>query len=162
MMMWQLPTPAEQELWSAVVAGVRALHQKDHGQFQMSVDRLLRLPHAWAQQVLRDTAGLLVEELDPDGWDRWSRLAAQVDHSEDWLPTVDRKLLAALLPGGRRTPVTDLPGEPERTRHRLLLIAQLADVAQLGVGAFVDVALASNERAGGTRAAAVPHCRTGR
>ncbi|MET8351513.1 MULTISPECIES: hypothetical protein [unclassified Micromonospora] len=141
--MWQLPTPAEQELWNAVVAGVRAANQKDHAQFQTSIDRLLRLPHAWAHQVLRDTAGLLAEKLDPDGWDRWS-------------------LLAVLLPGGHRPPVTDLPGEPEHTRHRLLLIAQLADAAQVGVGAFVDVALGKNKRAGGTLAVSVPHCRTGR
>ncbi|WP_406080233.1 hypothetical protein [Micromonospora sp. NBC_00858] len=160
--MWQLPTPAEQELWNAVVAGVRAANRTDHGQFQTSAGRLLRLPHAWAHQVLRDTAGLLVEELDPDGRDQWPRLEAQVDHSEAWLPRVDRKLLAALLPDGHRPPATDVPDEPEHTQHRLLLIALLADAAQVSVGAFVDVALANNRRADGTLAGSVPHCRVGR
>ncbi|SIM71386.1 hypothetical protein [Micromonospora cremea] len=160
--MWQPPTPAEQELWNAVVAGVRAANQTDRGQFQASVDRLLRLPHAWAHQVLKDTAGLLAEELEPGGRDQWPRLAAQIDHSETWLPRVDRELLAALLPGGHRPPFTDVPGEPEHTEHRLLLIAQLADAAQVSVGAFVDVALADIKRAEATLAGSIPHCRIGR
>ncbi|SCF11979.1 hypothetical protein GA0070607_5767 [Micromonospora coriariae] len=141
--MWQPPTPAEQELWNAVVAGVRAVNQMDHGRFRASVVRLLRLPNAWTHEVLRDTAELLVDELDPDG-------------------KVDRRLLAALLPDGHRPPVADVPGEPALTRHGLLLIAQLADAAQVNVGAFVDVALAMNRRAEGTVAASVPHCRIGR
>ncbi|MET7669374.1 hypothetical protein [Micromonospora luteifusca] len=126
--MWQLPTPAEQELWNAVVAGVRAANQKDHGQFQSCVDRLVRLPHAWAHQVLRDTAGLLAEEQDPDEWDQRPRLATQLDYSVGLL---------------------------------LLLIAQLADAAQVGVGAFLDVALANAKRPGGSLASPVSHCRIG-
>ncbi|MEU5906687.1 hypothetical protein [Micromonospora sp. NPDC047527] len=128
--MWQVPTPAEQELWNAVVAGVRAANQKDHAQFRTCVDRLLRLPHAWVHQVLRDTAGLLADELGPDGWDQGPRLAAQIDHSED-------------------------------CSHRLLLIAQLADAAQVGVGAFVDAALAHTRRPRRNLAGSVPHGRTG-
>ncbi|MBM0227054.1 MULTISPECIES: hypothetical protein [Micromonospora] len=160
--MWNPPTPAEQELWNAVVAGVRAADQADRAGFENAIGRLSRLPQPWARQVLRDTAALLAEELDPEGRDPWPLLAAQVDRSAAWLPEVDRALLAAVIPGGDRPPAADVLGEPEHTRCRLLLIAHLADAAQVGVGAFVDVALAGNSRRPGrTMSAAVPHCRLG-
>ncbi|WP_130336147.1 hypothetical protein [Micromonospora kangleipakensis] len=162
--MWNPPTPAEQELWNAVVAGVRAVDRADRKGFENAIDRLSRLPHPWAHQVLKDTAGLLADELDPDGPDPWPLLAAHVDRSAHWLPQVNRGLLAALLPGGHRPPAADVPGgEPENTRCRLLLIAHMAKAARVGVGAFLDVALASNGRgAGRSLSGSVPHCRTGR
>ncbi|WP_406044685.1 hypothetical protein OG799_09585 [Micromonospora sp. NBC_00898] len=162
MVMWNPPTPAEQELWNAVVAGVRAAGRADPAGFETAIDRLSRLPQPWAHQVLKDTAGLLAEELDPDGRYPWHLLAAQVERFAPWSLGVDRALLAALLPGAHRPPAVDLPGEPEHTRCRLLLIAHLAEAAQAGVGAFVDVALAGNSsRTPARLSGAVPHCRLG-
>ena len=163
MVMSHPPTPAEQELWNAVVAGVRAAQQTDPAGFETAVGRLLRMPRPWAHRVLKDTAGLLAEELDPDGRDSWPLLAAQVDHSAVWSPELDRRLPAALLSVGHAASVGEVSGEAENTRSRLLLIAYLADAAQVGVGAFVDVALASNgRRAGRPSPGSVPHCRVGR
>ncbi|GAA4566448.1 hypothetical protein GCM10023176_16580 [Micromonospora coerulea] len=159
MVMWHPPTPAEQELWNAVVAAVRTANQTDHAGFEAAVGRLSRLPQPWAHQVLKDTAGLLADELDPDGRDPGPLLAAQLDHRPVWLSKLDRKF----LPGGHHASPGDLPGEAENIRCRLLLIAHLADAAQVGVGAFLDVALASNSsRTGRPPAGSVPHCRTGR
>ncbi|MEH0844192.1 hypothetical protein V6U81_17530 [Micromonospora sp. CPCC 205711] len=160
--MWHPPTAVEKELWDAVVAGVRAVDQADRRGLETAVNRLLRLPPGWTHGVLGDTAGLLVEELVPDAHDLWPLLAAQVDRTETWLPEVDGRLLAVLLPGRRLPPATDVPGEPGNIRHRLLLIAYLADAAQVRVGAFVDVALAgASRRASRPLARSVPHSRVG-
>ncbi|WP_250797343.1 hypothetical protein [Micromonospora phytophila] len=161
--MWHPPTSAEQELWNAVVAGVRAVDHSDGAGFETAVDRLLRLPPDWTHQVLRDTAGLLVEELAPDVLGRWPLPAAQADDIEAWLPKLDRKLLAALLSGHHRPPAAGVPGDPQNIRHGLLLIACLADAAQVGVGAFVDVALAADSRRPVRRpSGSVPQARLGR
>ncbi|MFR9780565.1 hypothetical protein ACL02O_31515 [Micromonospora sp. MS34] len=161
--MWRPPTPVEQELWNAVVAGVRAANQADREAFQAAVRRLSRLPHPWTPHVLHDTAELLVEEWDPDGRYPWPLLAAQLDHVTGWLPEVQPRLLATLLTGGGPPPSAGTPDAVSDTRLRLLLVALLAGVARAGVGAFVDVALAGNSghpprRLSGT----VPHCRPGR
>ncbi|NES13637.1 MULTISPECIES: hypothetical protein [Micromonospora] len=160
--MWRPPTPVEQELWNAVVAGVRAANQADRDGFQAAVRRLSRLPRPWTPQVLHDTADLLVEEWDPDGRYPWPLLAAQLDHVAGWLPEAEPRLLAALLDGGG-LPAAGAPEDTADIRLRLLLVALLANVARVGVGAFVDVALAGNSgrtprRLSGT----VPHCRPGR
>ncbi|MCW3844505.1 hypothetical protein ONA70_30915 [Micromonospora yasonensis] len=161
--MWHPPTPVEQELWNAVVAGVRAVNQADRVGYQAAVRRLSRLPRPWVARVLHDTAGLLVEEWDPDGRYPWPLLAAQLDHVTRWLPEADLRLLGTLLSGGGEPPTAGAPDDGSDVGLRLLLVALLANVARAGVGAFVDVALSSNSgrtprRLSGT----VPHCRTGR
>ncbi|WNM38756.1 hypothetical protein RMN56_27060 [Micromonospora halotolerans] len=153
------PTPAEQELWNAVAAGVRAADESDPAGVDAAVDRLARLPHPWAYHVLGDTAALLVEELDPDGQDVWPLLAAQLDDDTS-AATVTRRR-ASPYPGGRRPDRYGI-GEPAALRRRLLLIARLADATEVGVGAFLDVALATNAaRARQAPAHALPHCRLG-
>ncbi|MFC0032049.1 hypothetical protein ACFFMM_21255 [Micromonospora chaiyaphumensis] len=158
MAMWHPPTPAEQELWNAVVAGVRAADGSDLAGVDAAVDRLARLPHPWAHHVLGDTAALLVEELDPEGQDVWPLLAAHLDDGGPTSPAT-RPRGASPYPGGRR-PAHG--GEPESLRQRLLLIARLADATQVGVGAFLDVALAENDaRVRRAPSRALPHCRLG-
>ncbi|MET7968530.1 hypothetical protein [Micromonospora sp. NPDC005305] len=153
------PTPAEQELWNAVVAGVRAADESDLAGVDDAVDRLARLPHPWVHHVLGDTAALLVEELDPDGQDVWPLLAAQLDDDAPASTTTRRQ--ASPYPGGRR-PAQSGAREPGALRRRLLLIARLADATEVGVGAFLDVALAANAaRARRAPAHALPHCRLG-
>ncbi|MGW9193910.1 hypothetical protein [Micromonospora chersina] len=160
MAMWHPPTPAEQELWNAVVTGVRAADESDLAGVEAAVGRLSRLPHPWAYHVLSDTAGLLIEELDPDGQDVWPLLAAQLDDEDPAHRTVRRRR-ASLHPAGRRPPVPEA-GEPEALRRRLLLIGRLADATQVGVGAFLDVALADNgDRAPRAPSHSLPHCRLG-
>ncbi|MET8907693.1 hypothetical protein [Micromonospora sp. NPDC004551] len=156
MAMWHPPTPAEQELWNAVMAGVRAADESDLAGVDAAVDRLTRLPHPWTHHVLGDTAALLVEELDPEGQDVWPLLAAQLDDEAPASPGARRR--ASPYPGGRRPAES---GEPEALRRRLLLIARLADATQVGVGAFLDVALAENARAPRTPSRTLPHCRLG-
>ena len=158
MAMWHPPTPAEQELWNAVMAGVRAADGSDPAGVDAAVDRLARLPHPWAYHVLGDTAALLVEELDPEGQDVWPLLAAQLD--DDRLPApAARPRRGSPYPGGRR-PATS--AEPPALRRRLLLIARLADATEVGVGAFLDVALAENAaRARRAPSHSLPHCRLG-
>lgn len=152
------PTPAEQELWNAVVAGVRAADESDLPGVDAAVDRLARLPHPWAYHVLGDTAALLVEELDPDGQDVWPLLAAQLDDDPPAYPATRR---ASPYPGGRR-PERSGAGDPRALRRRLLLITRLADATEVGVGAFLDVALADNAaRARRAPAHSLPHCRLG-
>lgn len=152
------PTPAEQELWNAVVAGVRAADESDLAGVDAAVDRLARLPHPWAYHVLGDTAALLVEELDPDGQDVWPLLAAQLD---DDAPASTARRRVSPYPGGRR-PTQAGVREPEALRRRLLLIARLADATEVGVGAFLDVAIADNAaRARRAPAHSLPHCRLG-
>ncbi|MEU1839671.1 hypothetical protein [Micromonospora chersina] len=161
MAMWHPPTPAEQELWNAVVTGVRAADESDLAGVEAAVDRLSRLPHPWAYHVLSDTAGLLIEELDPDGQDVWPLLAAQLDDEDPAQHRTVRRRRASLHPAGRRPPVPEV-GEPEALRRRLLLIARLADATQVGVGAFLDVALADNgDRAPRAPSHSLPHCRLG-
>jgi hypothetical protein len=160
MAMWHPPTPAEQELWNAVVTGVRAADESDLAGVDDAVDRLARLPQPWAYHVLGDTAALLVEELDPEGQDVWPLLAAQLD-DDDKEPAspAARPRRASPYPGGRRPAHR---AEPEALRRRLLLIFRLADATQVGVGAFLDVALAENDaRARGTLSRVLPHCRLG-
>lgn len=160
--MWRPPTPVEQELWNAVVAGVRAANQADRDGFQAAVRRLSRLPRPWTAQVLHHTADLLVEEWDPDGRYPWALLTAQLDHVTGWLPEAEPRLLGALLAGaGLSTP--GAPDDTAEIRLRLLLVALLANVARVGVGAFVDVALsAHNGRTPRRLSGAVPHSRPGR
>ncbi|MGY0006383.1 hypothetical protein [Micromonospora sp. I033] len=160
MAMWHPPTPAEQELWNAVVAGVRAADESNLAGVDAAVERLSRLPHPWAYRVLGDTAGLLIEELDPDGQDVWPLLAAQLDDG-DHTPPAERRRRASLHPGSRRSAEPEA-GEPEALRRRLLLVARLAEATQVGVGAFLDVALADND-AWVRRAPSnsLPHCRLG-
>ncbi|MFG2052481.1 hypothetical protein ACGFI9_00500 [Micromonospora sp. NPDC048930] len=161
--MWRPPTPVEQELWNAVVAGVRAANQANREGFQAAVGRLSRLPRPWAPQVLRDTADLLVEEWDPDGRYPWPLLAAQLDHVTGWLPEADPRLLAAILSNGGSPPGAGTPDRVADVRVRLLLVALLANAARAGVGAFVDVALAGNSgRTPRLLSGTVPHCRPGR
>ncbi|MET8836887.1 hypothetical protein ABZV78_23645 [Micromonospora sp. NPDC004540] len=156
MAMLHPPTPAEQELWNAVVAGVRAADVSDLAGVDAAVDRLSRLPHPWAYHVLGDTVGLLIEELDPHGQDVWPLLAAQLD-DEDL--SAARRRRTSPHQSGRR-PVE--AGEPDALRRRLLLVARLADATQVGVGAFLDVALADNDaRARRAPTHSLPHCRLG-
>ena len=160
MAMWHPPSPAEQELWNAVVAGVRAAEESDLAGVDAAVDRLSRLPHPWTYHVLGDTAGLLIEELDPDGQDVWPLLAAQLDDGETAAQGT-RRGRASLHPSGRRSTESGA-GEPEALRRRLLLVARLADATQVGVGAFLDVALADNDAgARRTPSNSLPHCRLG-
>ncbi|MCW3816060.1 hypothetical protein ONA91_16585 [Micromonospora sp. DR5-3] len=161
--MWKPPTPAEQELWNAVVAGVHAANRMDRGGFDAAVDRLTRLPGAWVRRTLTGTTRLLAEEFAPAPRDPWPLVAVQIDRVGAWLPEVDPQLLAALLPGRHRPLDPDVPDDPRYLMHRLLLIACLSNVAQSGVGAFVDVALARDGgRAGRRLSGLVPQHRTGR
>ncbi|OKI67395.1 hypothetical protein [Micromonospora sp. CB01531] len=138
--MWKPPTPAEQELWNAVVAGVHAANRMDREAFAAAADRLIRLPGTWVCRTLTGTAELLAEEFAPGAGDLWPLVALQIDRVDIWFPEVDRPLLAALLPG--RHPLDPaVPDEPRHVMHRLLVVACLSHAAQVGVGAFVDVAL---------------------
>lgn len=130
------PSPAEQELWNAVVTGVRAADNADETGVAAAVGRLARLPQPWACRVLEDTSALLAEEHDPSG--RALRTAA-VGH----LPLPRGTGTPAGRAGGERTPAI---GTPEWLRHRLLLIHRLAGLGEEGVGAVLDVALAGNRR----------------
>lgn len=161
--MWEPPTPVEQELWNAVVAGVHAVERMDRDAFEAAADRLAGLPEAWVCRTLRNAAGLLAEELDAGAEQLWPLVAAQVDRIGAGFPGVDRQLLAALLPSRHPAPDRDAPQEPGHPRHRLLLLACLSEVAGVGVGAFIDVAMASDGRPRARPLTGlVPHHRTGR
>lgn len=143
----QPPSPAEQELWNAVVTGVRAADDADEAGLAAAVGRLARLPQPWARRVLADTWALLVNDLSldrPSGGE--ARRTIDPSGREGRAPADDLP-----LPGGtgcratgRRPPSA---GTPERLRRSLLLIQRLAaGLGEEGVGAFLDVALAGNRR----------------
>ncbi|MFE9656392.1 hypothetical protein [Micromonospora sp. NPDC006431] len=161
--MWKPPTPAEQELWNAVVAGVHAANRMDREAFAAAADRLTRLPGGWVRRTLMSIAELLAEEFAPGAGDLWPLVALQIDRVGTWFPEVDRQLLAALLPGRHHPVDPAVPDEPRHVMHRLLVVACLSDAAQVGVGAFVDVALRGTDgRAARPLSGLVPQHRTGR
>ncbi|MFI7427882.1 hypothetical protein ACIBPB_12920 [Micromonospora sp. NPDC049836] len=160
MVLRQPPSPAEQELWNAVVAGARAADDSDEAGVRAAVGRLSRLPHPWTCRVLEDTAALLVEELDPTGEELWPFLIAPAADLPP--PRSDGTHRRSYQLGARRPPAVEVAGPPEQLRRRLLLIHRLADAIQVGVGAFLDVALAENRRREHRAPpGSVPHCRLG-
>ncbi|MEH1058311.1 hypothetical protein V6U89_24260 [Micromonospora sp. CPCC 206171] len=153
-------TPTERALWSAVVDGVRAAGTADRAGFEAAVSRLRRLPRPWADQVLDHTAELLAEELGPPGSVHWPLPVPPGAGLAPWA-RADPGLLAFLSrrQHGRPAPT---PGDPEETARRLLLITHLALAAQVGVGAFLDVALVGSGPSSRPPSGLVPHCRLGR
>lgn len=160
--MWKPPTPVEQELWNAVVAGVHAVERMDRGAFEAAADRLTALPQTWVCRTLRSAAGLLAEELDAAAEQLRPLVAARADGIGTWLPGVDRQLLATLLSDPHPAPEADALRQ-RQPRHWLLLLAFLSELAGGGVGAFVDVAMAGDDRPRARPLTGlVPQHRTGR
>lgn len=153
-------TPTERALWSAVVDGVRAAGASDRAGFEAAVSRLQRLPRPWADQVLDHTAELLAEELGPPGSVHWPLTVPPGAALAPWA-RADPSLLAFLSRHDHGRPAAT-PGGPEETTRRLLLLTHLALVAQVGVGAFLDVALVGAGRSSRPPSGLVPHCRLGR
>ncbi|MBQ0892265.1 hypothetical protein KBX37_03975 [Micromonospora sp. U56] len=153
-------TPTERALWSAVVDGVRAAGASDRAGFEAAVSRLRRLPRPWADQVLDHTAELLAEEIGPPGSVHWPLSVPPGAGLAPWA-RADPGLLT-FLPRRHDGRLAATPGDPEETTRRLLLITHLALVAQVGVGAFLDVALVGAARSSRPASGQVPHCRLGR
>ncbi|MBM0256130.1 hypothetical protein [Micromonospora sp. 4G55] len=128
--------------------------------FEAAVNRLRRLPRPWADQVLDHTAELLAEELGPPGSVHWPLPVPPGAGLAPWA-RADPSLLAFLSRRDHARPVAT-PSDPEETTRRLLLITHLALVAQVGVGAFLDVALVGAGRSARPPSRLVPHCRLGR
>ncbi|MEV0155649.1 hypothetical protein AB0H57_18155 [Micromonospora sp. NPDC050686] len=149
--MWYPPTDrAEQHLWTAVASGVRMAGVPDNAGFEAAVSRLGRLRRPWVYRVLGDTAALLAEELNLDVAER---VPMRIRVEPDPPARFPRRALPPSAVG------SDDP-TPE-IRRRLLLIAHLADAAQVGVGACLDVALAGNRRSSRPLSGSIPTCRTG-
>ncbi|GAB3179592.1 hypothetical protein FHX75_14380 [Micromonospora palomenae] len=153
-------TPTERALWNAVVDGVRAAGASDRAGFEVAVSRLRRLPRPWTDQVLDHTAELLAEEIGPPGSVHWPLPVPPGAGLASWA-RADPSLLALLSRRDHRRPAAT-PSDPEETTRRLLLITHLALVAQVGVGAFLDVALVGAGRSSRPPSGLVPHCRLGR
>ncbi|MEU5790620.1 hypothetical protein ABZ754_23200 [Micromonospora purpureochromogenes] len=153
-------TPTERALWSAVVDGVRAAGASDRAGFEAAVSRLRRLPRPWVDQVLDHTAELLAEEIGPPGSVHWPLPVPPGTGLAPWA-RADPSLLTFLSRHVHGRP-TATPSDPAETTRRLLLITHLALVAQVGVGAFLDVALVGAGRSSRPPSGLIPHCRLGR
>ncbi|WP_346535385.1 hypothetical protein [Micromonospora sp. DPT] len=154
-------TPTERALWNAVVDGVRAAGASDRAGFEAAVSCLRRLPRPWADQVLDHTAELLAEELGPPGSVHWPLPVPPGAGLAPWA-RADPSLLAFPSRRGHARPAAT-PSDSEETTRRLLLITHLALVAQVRVGAFLDVALVdASGRSSRPPSRLVPHCRLGR
>ncbi|MGC4858775.1 hypothetical protein [Micromonospora sp. DT68] len=139
-------------LLRAVGEGVTAVAAGDPHAFDVAARRLWRMSAPSTPRVLEMTARLMLEELVDDAAlaaTAWPALARCRDRARRWLPQVDEELLAVLLfVGALGGEDTGWLPEPAATRHRLLLIAEIATTGDLRVAAFLDAALAAHDRAG--------------
>ncbi|MEU8069380.1 hypothetical protein AB0B20_06465 [Micromonospora sp. NPDC049151] len=136
--MWRHMTLPEQDLWYAVMAGVRAFDAHDQRAFDAATRRLLHHPRAWRHAVLEHTAVLLIDEIGLPAQHVTRLVRHLLTNMPAWQVSVDLGLLtrlAAANPGSAES------GGPTGTTHRLLLVACLTHLADTAAAAFVDTAL---------------------